>query len=213
MKHLKSKCFYCDVLLASFSVSEEDFQSLILYKTISNNTLIKSEEIEISMQIYQFFFELLFTCDLKYINKYVFSNLAEIILDQNLDSKFKLPIFMIIYYLITYERGFIYILVRNYDYFSFQDYFISDFMQNFNLESFHYFKRKISQSKSENIELEWKDNKFNYEKQENKKDLEKEKDKGKEKEKENQQLNNSKDNQKDYTIGIKKKKLIYKIYD
>ena len=148
MRHSKSICLYCETFKGFHCLPPKDFEENITNYILVKYQNFKDYEIynESYLAILQYIFDLTFDEEGLFIYHNVISILADLLIDNGFSYKLKIPIFLYINHLLLYEKGFSN-LILSMDFFVFHEYFLGSFMQNFNLESFKFFKKALSYAK------------------------------------------------------------------
>lgn len=131
------KGFYC---LNAKEFEDNIIDVLVLkYQSFKENEIYK----ENYLSIFQFIFDVTFEEDGLFIYKIVVPIMADILIDNNFNDKLKTTIFLYLNHLLINEKGFANILLSM-EFFVFHEHFLCSFMQNFNLESFKFFRKNFS---------------------------------------------------------------------
>ena len=152
VKHSKCTCPYCDSLLGFFCLNPKEFEKTMIIQITKTQ---KENEIynETFIAIFQYIFDMTFEEDGLFVYNNVIPMIVDLMIDDGFNSKLKIPIFLYINHLLLYEKGFSNLLLSM-DFFAFHEHFLNSFMQNFNLESFGFFKKVFSTTKKISHQLE-----------------------------------------------------------
>jgi len=155
VKHSKCTCPYCDSLLGFFCLNPKEFEKAMNIHIDFKNQTIKENDVynETFIAIFQYIFDLTFEEDGLFVYNNVIPMIVDLLIDDGFDSKLKIPIFLYINHLLLYEKGFSNLLLSM-DFFTFHEHFLNSFMQNFNLESFRFFRKVFADTKKITHHLE-----------------------------------------------------------
>ena len=139
---------YCESLRGFYSLQGEDFENAMITQVISRYENLNENDAwnDTVLAIFQYFFDVTFDEDVIFIYNNVMPIFAKILLDFSFSIKHKVPILLYMNNLLIHEKGFSNLLLSM-DFFVYHEYFLSSFMQNFNLESFRFFRRHASKIK------------------------------------------------------------------